>query len=203
MVLGMTDETEMLAAIARTPADDPLRLVYADALDEQGDPRGEVVRLEVEQHRATRRLATLQPTVDSQWLEQLRREPRAERRQFRTRDVTARLDELHLADHYPRERRFLLMQLDRELAARPQGLLVPQLEQIRAEAGERLETPLPREMVRARVRADWVPSASYEAGTTVLEVIWFQHGEDPFMLLSSFLAPIQWSDVALFEARPD
>jgi uncharacterized protein (TIGR02996 family) len=44
--------TDFLADLARSPNDDALRQVYADALEEQGDPRGgEYLRLEVEWSR--------------------------------------------------------------------------------------------------------------------------------------------------------
>lgn len=45
--------TDFLADLARSPNDDALRQVYADALEEQGDPRGgEYLRLEVEWSRS-------------------------------------------------------------------------------------------------------------------------------------------------------
>jgi uncharacterized protein (TIGR02996 family) len=47
----MTDEAAFLAAIRAAPADLAPRLVYADWLDERGDPRGELIRIE-EQMRA-------------------------------------------------------------------------------------------------------------------------------------------------------
>ena len=47
-----------LQAVLNEPEDDLARLVYADWLDEQGDPRGEFIRVQVE-------LATLTPADDS------------------------------------------------------------------------------------------------------------------------------------------
>jgi uncharacterized protein (TIGR02996 family) len=44
-------ETELLVAIAESPDEDGPRLVYADWLTERGDPRGELISLEVEQAR--------------------------------------------------------------------------------------------------------------------------------------------------------
>jgi uncharacterized protein (TIGR02996 family) len=41
----MTDEDAFQAAICARPDDDHLRLVYADWLQERGDPRGELIRL--------------------------------------------------------------------------------------------------------------------------------------------------------------
>src|SRR5688500_10922713 len=47
-------ERSFLARIAADPFDDDLRLVYADWLEEQGDPRGELVRLQQEHERVNR-----------------------------------------------------------------------------------------------------------------------------------------------------
>src|SRR5262245_34066739 len=44
----MTNEAAFLAAIRAAPNDAALRLVYADWLDEEADPRGELVRIEEE-----------------------------------------------------------------------------------------------------------------------------------------------------------
>jgi uncharacterized protein (TIGR02996 family) len=44
----MTDEEAFLAAIREAPSDPLPRLVYADWLDEQGDPRGEFLRVHCE-----------------------------------------------------------------------------------------------------------------------------------------------------------
>src|SRR5215471_6009229 len=41
----MTDERAFLAAILERPDDDATKLVYADWLEEQGDPRAEYLRL--------------------------------------------------------------------------------------------------------------------------------------------------------------
>jgi uncharacterized protein (TIGR02996 family) len=43
---GRRDEAAMLAAVWADPADDAPRLVYADYLQEQGDPRGEFIALQ-------------------------------------------------------------------------------------------------------------------------------------------------------------
>jgi uncharacterized protein (TIGR02996 family) len=42
----MADDSQFLAAIAADPRDAALRQVYADWLEERGDPRGEFIRLE-------------------------------------------------------------------------------------------------------------------------------------------------------------
>ena len=44
----MTHEDAFLADIIENPDDDGLRLIYADYLDERGDPRGEFIRVQVE-----------------------------------------------------------------------------------------------------------------------------------------------------------
>jgi uncharacterized protein (TIGR02996 family) len=48
----MPDETAFWLAIAADPDDDRPRLVYADWLEEQGDPRGEFVRVQIELARS-------------------------------------------------------------------------------------------------------------------------------------------------------
>ncbi len=47
----MTSEEHFLRAIREAPEDDDLRLVFADWLDERGDPRGELMRLQVQRAR--------------------------------------------------------------------------------------------------------------------------------------------------------
>jgi uncharacterized protein (TIGR02996 family) len=47
----MPHDEELLAAIRANPADDAPRLVYADWLEERGDPRGEFIRLQCELSR--------------------------------------------------------------------------------------------------------------------------------------------------------
>src|SRR6516162_7574041 len=44
-------EAELIRAIHDNPDDDDLRLVYADYLDDQHDPRGEFLRIQVEMAR--------------------------------------------------------------------------------------------------------------------------------------------------------
>ena len=46
----MDNEVAFLGAVRRDPGDLALRLVYADWLEEQGDPRAELVRIEEEMH---------------------------------------------------------------------------------------------------------------------------------------------------------
>src|SRR5437879_10706296 len=42
----MSDQVSLLLAILNSPDDQTLRLVYADWLEEHGDPRAELIRLE-------------------------------------------------------------------------------------------------------------------------------------------------------------
>ena len=81
---GMSDDEAFLAAVAAHPADDTPRLVYADWLDDRGDPRAEYVRLEAERHRLkprdkdrraelTGRLEALRPLADPHWLPRIDR----------------------------------------------------------------------------------------------------------------------------------
>ncbi len=41
----MNDEAALLAAMSAHPEDNHQRLIYADWLEERGDPRGELIRL--------------------------------------------------------------------------------------------------------------------------------------------------------------
>lgn len=69
----MADEVEQtfLAAIAANPHDREARAVYADWLDERGDPRGEYLRLELLQHELPARMAALAAALDEAWLAQV------------------------------------------------------------------------------------------------------------------------------------
>ena len=65
------DEEALLAEIAANPADDALRLVYADRLIERGDPRGEFIQLQVRAKRGhdkavEARLSELRP-LEKEW----------------------------------------------------------------------------------------------------------------------------------------
>jgi uncharacterized protein (TIGR02996 family) len=62
------DETRLLEAIREAPDDDAARLVYADFLDANGDPRGELVRIEMELLRLKPRLAELKRALDPEWV---------------------------------------------------------------------------------------------------------------------------------------
>ena len=53
----MQDENGFLEAIAANPEDDSIRLVYADWLEERGDPRAEYLRLEVQYRELIEQLA--------------------------------------------------------------------------------------------------------------------------------------------------
>lgn len=71
----MSEEQAFLSAIVANPEDQTAKLVYADWLEERGDPRAEVVRLKVQVASladgwvaARDRLAQLEPTVSPRWL---------------------------------------------------------------------------------------------------------------------------------------
>jgi uncharacterized protein (TIGR02996 family) len=72
------DEADFLRALAQEPRDETVRAIYADWLDERGDPRGEYLRLERQvaliaesdpQSQALEgRLRTLLVEIDPHWL---------------------------------------------------------------------------------------------------------------------------------------
>jgi uncharacterized protein (TIGR02996 family) len=74
----MDDETLFLKALRDNPHDGNLRQVYADWLEERGDPRGELLRIEsklaglppkgVPARQLRRRLQELRAAVDPAWL---------------------------------------------------------------------------------------------------------------------------------------
>jgi uncharacterized protein (TIGR02996 family) len=78
----MVDEQSFLAEIEAHPEDRAVRLVYADWLEERGDPRGELIRIEEEMRQAPvhedhywnlkRRRNELRPRGDRSWLQRLR-----------------------------------------------------------------------------------------------------------------------------------
>jgi uncharacterized protein (TIGR02996 family) len=61
-------ERAFLDAIIRDPEDYEARIVYADWLEQRGDPRGEYLRLEALQYRIPGRLAELEPMLEPAWL---------------------------------------------------------------------------------------------------------------------------------------
>lgn len=54
----LTTEEQFLQAIRDEPDNDDLKLIYADWLDDFGDPRGELIRLSVAMRRATQQAET-------------------------------------------------------------------------------------------------------------------------------------------------
>jgi uncharacterized protein (TIGR02996 family) len=66
-------EAKFIEAIRNDPQDDEVRRVYADWLDERGDPRGEYLRLEIQVYRGPQRLAELAGTFDPLWLRTVQR----------------------------------------------------------------------------------------------------------------------------------
>jgi uncharacterized protein (TIGR02996 family) len=64
----MDEEASFLRQIVASPGEDVARLVYADWLEERGDPRGEYLRLHLQVEAAVRRMADLREGVDPSWL---------------------------------------------------------------------------------------------------------------------------------------
>jgi uncharacterized protein (TIGR02996 family) len=83
------EEKGFLRAIAADPADDRNRLIYADWLEERGDPRGEYIRLRLSlrqprgRKRARTRLAGLSDAVDGAWRRQVFAVPKLAIRGYR------------------------------------------------------------------------------------------------------------------------
>ena len=75
---GVVDDVEraFIEAIQRDPEDDEARTVYADWLEQRGDPRGEWVRLEALQYKLPRRLTDLAAKLDPAWLATMARRMR-------------------------------------------------------------------------------------------------------------------------------
>ena len=65
----MNDDAAFLNRIQDTPHDHVSRLVYADWLDEQSDPRAEFLRLSCRVMEDIRRLATLKKELSREWIE--------------------------------------------------------------------------------------------------------------------------------------
>jgi uncharacterized protein (TIGR02996 family) len=64
----MAEEENLLSAIKSHPEDVGTRLIYADWLEERGDPRAEFIRLEIEQERLSARWAALRQGLGPDWL---------------------------------------------------------------------------------------------------------------------------------------
>jgi uncharacterized protein (TIGR02996 family) len=62
----MHEDFQFQRAIFNQPDDDALRLVYADWLEEHGDPRAEFLRLDVELHRLTKSRRKRKATLEKQ-----------------------------------------------------------------------------------------------------------------------------------------
>jgi uncharacterized protein (TIGR02996 family) len=80
----MTEESTLVRAILASPGDDALREVYADWLEERGDPRAEYLRLlgrlsgacpppEGERAGLLARLDEIRAGLDSRWVGQMHR----------------------------------------------------------------------------------------------------------------------------------
>jgi uncharacterized protein (TIGR02996 family) len=64
----MNDDESFLRALQASPKDTTLRLVYADWLEERGDPRGEYLRLEQQVEPDPGHLERLADQLDPAWL---------------------------------------------------------------------------------------------------------------------------------------
>jgi uncharacterized protein (TIGR02996 family) len=64
----MNDEAAFLKALRDNPADDTVRLVYADWLDERDDPRAKFVRMRQQFSQLAARMNELAGQFDSAWL---------------------------------------------------------------------------------------------------------------------------------------
>lgn len=64
----MESESDFLEAVRNAPRDEGLKLVYADWLDDQSDPRGQILRLSCELRKV---LAENEQTLREAWLELL------------------------------------------------------------------------------------------------------------------------------------
>jgi uncharacterized protein (TIGR02996 family) len=71
----VTDDEAFVRAIVAAPADDAPRLVYADWLEERGDPRGAYLRAELKKPRDPRSLGSLGATLDPIWVARVSRPP--------------------------------------------------------------------------------------------------------------------------------
>ncbi len=69
----MSDEESFLRALRQNPHDDATRSVYADWLEDRGDLRAELLRLEQQLHSCRQRMVQLQQETDPAWLAQVRR----------------------------------------------------------------------------------------------------------------------------------
>jgi uncharacterized protein (TIGR02996 family) len=69
----MNEEDRFLEALRQCPGDDATRSVYADWLEDRGDPRAEVLRLEQQLDACRQRLVVLKAQTDPAWLARVRR----------------------------------------------------------------------------------------------------------------------------------
>lgn len=70
----MTDDEAFIRAIVASPGDDLPRLVYADYLDERGDPRGTYLRGELDRGKESK-LTQLALELDAVWVARVSRPP--------------------------------------------------------------------------------------------------------------------------------
>jgi uncharacterized protein (TIGR02996 family) len=68
---NVTEEQAFLRAIRANPDEAANLLVYADWLEERGDPRAEYIRLEYQPEQITARIEALQRDLDPEWAAQV------------------------------------------------------------------------------------------------------------------------------------
>jgi uncharacterized protein (TIGR02996 family) len=71
----MSDEAGFIEAIRQAPDETAHRLVYADWLEERGDPRAEYLRLQCQAAQLAPRLAAMGEQLDPEWLASVRHRP--------------------------------------------------------------------------------------------------------------------------------
>lgn len=106
----MTDERALLTAILEEPNDDTRKLVYADWLDEHGDPRAEYLRLMI-QVRSERIITPQQRKRHQTVSDELARLRTDEARAIRTRTF----QQMEVHDPVVRQREIRIEDLEREL----------------------------------------------------------------------------------------
>jgi uncharacterized protein (TIGR02996 family) len=120
------DEAAFLAAIRAAPGDPTPRLIYADWLDDRGDPRAEFVRLQHQLAEALDRLQRLRSALDREWVQavEVRRDVVVHGFDPRRRPAVLKLVRLHSG---------LGLEQARELLARLPAAVFPDLPLERAE----------------------------------------------------------------------
>ena len=209
----MNDDQAFLRAIADAPYDRAPRLVYADWLDERGDPRGEYLRLDDQLSQARGRLEQLQTQLDPAWLTAVRRRGRSVGviRVHNDRDVS--VDSIRQwstygglleglpTDRMNRERIERLLRDERAAGSREPYLVPPPVRPIR----HRDDRPYPfgnpeaLPSVTCVARLSSSPVRDQLMDASELTVIWFQENFafpiDPAVLAQ--LRDLNWAERAI------